>query len=63
MVANATLIAATVPCCTALLAWTWLRERPTASALAFLGVVVMMRGSTRTGSRWGDGLAVVANRA
>lgn len=67
-VANATLIAATVPFCTALLAWTWLRERPTASAvlastMALLGVVVMVSGSTRAGSRWGDGLAVVANVA
>jgi len=67
-VANATLIAATVPFCTALLAWVWLRERPTGSALlastvAFLGVVVMMSGSTSAGSRWGDTLAVVANIA
>lgn len=67
-VANATLIAATVPFFSALLAWVWLRERPTvsaalASAVAFLGVVVMMRGSTSVGSRWGDALAVVANMA
>ena len=67
-VANATLIAATAPFATALLAWAWLRERPSmsallASAVAFLGVALMMGGSTGAGSHWGDLLALVSNFA
>jgi len=67
-VANVTLIGATVPFFAGLLAWVWLGERPSASALvasvaAFTGVVVMVAGSKGTASHWGDLLALVANGA
>jgi len=67
-VANVTLIGATVPFFAGLLAWAWLGERPSPSAIvasvaAFIGVVVMVAGSKGTASHWGDLLALVANGA
>jgi drug/metabolite transporter (DMT)-like permease len=64
-VANASVILATGPFLAAFFAWIWLRERssgPTllAAGLAALGVAVMVGGSGGSGSRIGDGLALVA---
>lgn len=64
-VANASVILATGPFIVALFAWTWLRERSSRSTLiaagiAALGVAVMVAGSGGSGSRIGDGLALMA---
>lgn len=64
-VANASVILATGPFLAAFIAWLWLRERSgratlLAAGLATLGVAVMVGGSGGSGSRLGDGLALVA---
>ena len=61
-VADVAVIYATAPFVTAALAWIWLRERTraatwSASALAFVGVLVTLGGSGLGASLWGDLLA------
>ena len=66
-VANAFTIYAALPFVAAGISWLWLRERPTAgtlvaSAIAFIGIVVML-GPSAEGPRLGDGLAMLATTA
>jgi drug/metabolite transporter (DMT)-like permease len=63
-VANVSIIYATAPLVTALLAWAWLGERATrmtlvASLLALLGVTITISGSVGGGGAFGDALALV----
>ncbi len=58
-VADVAIVYAAAPFVTAGIAWLWLRERPSrgtliASAIAFVGVVVMMGGAFRLGNMLGD---------
>ncbi len=62
-IANVTLIYAAVPLLAAALAWTWYRERPSQRVLlcciaAFLGVLVIVRGSLGAPELLGDLLAL-----
>jgi drug/metabolite transporter (DMT)-like permease len=62
-VADVGIIYAAAPFVTAGIAWYWLRERPgrgtlIASAIAFLGVAIMVGGSVRLGNWLGDMLAL-----
>jgi drug/metabolite transporter (DMT)-like permease len=66
-IANAFTIYAALPFVAAGISWLWLRERPTAgtlvaSAIAFIGIVVML-GPSAEGPRLGDGLAMLATTA
>jgi drug/metabolite transporter (DMT)-like permease len=62
-VADVSIIYATAPLITALIAWLWLRERTSrttlcAAALALLGVAITFAGSIGGGALFGDGLAL-----
>jgi drug/metabolite transporter (DMT)-like permease len=62
-VANVAVLYATLPFMTAGLAWIWIGERPShrtiiASAAAFIGVIVMARGSIGGGHLLGDAIAI-----
>jgi len=61
-VANVSIIYATAPMLTALIAWLWLHEKTTgrtmcAAVLALIGVAATAAGSLRAGTLLGDGLA------
>ncbi|MFI5014873.1 MAG: DMT family transporter [Hyphomicrobiales bacterium] len=63
-VANVSIIYATAPLMTALIAWLWLREKATrrtigAAVLALFGVAVTASGSLGGGTLSGDGLALL----
>ncbi|WP_158813511.1 DMT family transporter [Methylocapsa sp. S129] len=63
-VANVSIIYATAPLTTALIAWLWLGEKATlttlcAAALALFGVVLTVAGSLDGGKLLGDGLALM----
>jgi drug/metabolite transporter (DMT)-like permease len=62
-VANVSIIYATAPLLTALIAWAWLREKATrrtlcAAILALFGVALTFAGSIGGGKLFGDGLAL-----
>jgi drug/metabolite transporter (DMT)-like permease len=62
-VADVSIIYATAPLITALIAWLWLREKTTrttlcAAVLALLGVAITFAGSMGGGALFGDGLAL-----